>query len=610
MKDRIETLQIQRETSMRLTAAGPPCPTSNPFFGVGPITDMTADEAERRFLGFEFQRWLEKNYRKISESGQDLGPITKGELDRGMHRGYPADKVVLDMMRGIHRYFRFPKQNRMAVGLGGGHNGFTVCILHLIHPKNTAQQIFVDTPQPESKAAQQGGFFRQSWGTQLIELLRSSAKGKDNRLHFSELEGQIPTPHQLHSWGIQLFMGVGHETTGATTYSNQDIRNLLAWIDLNPQNHHAVIDGTSMVGAMPWPEELGKQIMDKCCIFMPFQKAVGGIPGYFVASFTPAALQLVEHNMKDPGWAIPRHLKIAVPENPQMPLSGKQTTELGPIYDAVQDKMLGGIINTFSNNAFAETTFGLLEMEKRIGDVSNLNRRSVMNRQRINDWVAAHPLFDLGVRDESRRGAAVTLLKVKDPDITVPVMHDRIIAKTKQLLGFEGISHPSGDHENGLDVARYVNPFPGTPGDFRAWIGGTRSASDITALLENLEYSYHRAKIVVLEEELAQLGVRVSAPPIQQYQRRTKSSSTIPETKVTNPLPREASEEIRHFSEKFCQQEFADKMRHSTESQAAIWGALSSIEDPARRAELIERHAAQLLQISNEYAALMKELGI
>ena len=199
------------------------------------------------------------------------------------------------------------------------------------------------------------------------------------------------------------------KTTGATTYSDQDIGNLLAWIDQNPEKHHAVIDGTSMVGAMPWPEELGQLIMDKCCIFMPFQKAVGGIPGYFVASFTPAALQLVEQNLKNPGWAIPRHLKIAVPENPQMPLSGKQTTELGPIYDAVQDKMLGGIINTFSNTAFAETTFGLLQMEKRIGNVSNLNQRSVINRRKVNEWVAAHPLFEWGVSDESRRGGRQSL---------------------------------------------------------------------------------------------------------------------------------------------------------------------------------------------------------
>ena len=102
-----------------------------------------------------------------------------------------------------------------------------------------------------------------------------------------------------------------------------------------------------------------------------------------------------------------------------------------------------------------------------------------------------------------RRGAAVTLLKVNDKDITDAAIHARIIARSKQILGYEGLTHPDGSHERGLDVARYVNAFPGTPGDYRAWIGGIRETVDITALLENLQYAYLRAKVVVLEEELA-----------------------------------------------------------------------------------------------------------
>ena len=38
----------------------------------------------------------------------------------------------------------------------------------------------------------------------------------------------------------------------------------------------------------------------------------------------------------------------------------------------------------------------------------------------------------------------------------------------------KGVTHPNGEHEAGLDVARYVNAFPGTPGDYRAWMGGIR----------------------------------------------------------------------------------------------------------------------------------------
>lgn len=501
-----QTWKAQRELALQATQSGPPARTSNPFFGVGPITDGTSDEADARLVRFEFDNWLEKNYRKLDDRGADLGPFTTAEVGRSMHRGYPADKFLLDMMREIHRYFEFPKANKMAVGLGGGHSGFTVCALHLVTANDPAQHVYVDTLRPESEAAKAGGFFRQSWGAQLIEMHRYAHNGDESRIHFAEEEGAIPSADTLEKMGIKLLIGVGHETTGATTYTAQDIANLLEWLGRNPAEHHAVLDATSMLGAMPWSEDAVRNVIAKCCLFMPFQKAIGGISGYFVVSFTPQALDLVERNQKSPSWAIPRQLKIVAPVDPKRPLTGERTVNVGPIYDPAQDKMLGGVINTYSTLAFAETTFGLLRSERRLGSVWDLYRRSARNRAAINDWVANHPLFELGVTDPERRGAAVTLLRVRDADITDADMHARIIARSKQILAYEGLTHPNGEHERGLDVARYVNAFPGTPGDYRAWIGGIRQVEDIGALLDNLQYAYLRAKIVVLEEELAKLG--------------------------------------------------------------------------------------------------------
>ena len=60
----VEQLKAAREDSIRATAGGPPPPTQNAFFGVGPITDMARDEADSRRLRFEFEHWLELNYRK------------------------------------------------------------------------------------------------------------------------------------------------------------------------------------------------------------------------------------------------------------------------------------------------------------------------------------------------------------------------------------------------------------------------------------------------------------------------------------------------------------------------------------------------------------------
>ena len=367
----VAQLLAQRQAALDLTAGGPPQRTSNQFFGVGPITDAVVDEAAGRAQRFEFEHWLEANYRKLDDKGRDIGPFTVAEISRSMHRGYPADKVILDMMREIHRYFGFPKENRMAVGLGGGHSGFTVCALHLISASDANQHIFVDTPAPESDAGKAGGFFRQSWGAQLVEMMRQAKGGDETRLHFSGAEGNIPSAEELKAKGIKLFFGVGHETTGATTYNAQDIKNLLAWLDADPAQHHAVLDATSLLGSMPWEVSLVAQVMRKCCFFMPFQKAIGGISGYFVTSFTPAALALIEANQKKPGFAIPRQLKLATPVDAKLPLSGERTVNLGPFYDPAQDKMLGGVINTFSILAFAETTFGLVAHGKARGRCGN-----------------------------------------------------------------------------------------------------------------------------------------------------------------------------------------------------------------------------------------------
>lgn len=500
------TLRDQLDKERNLTRPGPPKAPSNPFFGVGPITDATLDEVHSRQRRVEFDRWLEMNYRKVDDKGNDIGPFTTAEIARSMHRGYPADKILKDMMRSIHQYFEFPSQNLMAVGLGGGHSGFTVAIMHLMNPNKLKQQVYVDTPRPESSKAVSAGFFRQSWATQLIEMQKFVKNGDVDRLHFADTDGTIPTADQLEALGISLFIGVGHETTGANSYTQAEIKELVTWLDRDPESRHVIFDATSMLGAMPWGEEFVRQVVTKCCLFMPFQKAIGGISGYFVISLTPEALRLIESNQNDPAWAIPRQLKLAPSVDPKTPLTGKRSVAIGPFYDANQDRMLGGVINTYSALAFAETTFGLLQAARRVGSVSDLNRRSVQNRRVISDWIKRSSLLKFTVTEAERRGAAVMLLKVEDPDICDKEVHARIIARSKQLLGYEGITHVNGDFEEGLDAARYVNAFPGMPGDYRAWVGGIRDPEDLHLLLENLEYAYRRAKISVLEEELASQG--------------------------------------------------------------------------------------------------------
>ena len=308
----------------------------------------------------------------------------------GMHRGYPADKVLLDMMNEIHRYFEFPENVKIAVGLGGGHSGFTVAALHLVSANRQNQHIFVDTPEPESEIAKKIRIFSPVLGCAADRNVKNIPKTGQLIVCILQMMKAIFQQRQtLKDMGIKLFFGVGHETTGATTYTQEEIENLLSWIDMNPAEHHAVIDATSMLGAMPWDNSVVEQVMRKCCMFTPFQKAVGGVSGYFIFAMTDAANELINDNMKDPSWAIPRQLKIAVPVDPKMPFTSEITTHMGPIYDGAKKAMIGGIINTYSTLAFAETTFAILHNEKNIGDIKTLNNRAIANRQLVSDWVGS-----------------------------------------------------------------------------------------------------------------------------------------------------------------------------------------------------------------------------
>jgi hypothetical protein len=294
---------------------------------------------------------------------------------------------------------------------------------------------------------------------------------------------------------------------------------------------------------------------------------------------TPQALSLIDKNQNNPSWSIPRQVKLALPKDPMRPLSSEVTTDLGPIYDPETETMSSGIINTYSISALAETRFGLLRSERRIGSVREHNRRSVANREAVVNWVKNNDLLDLGVKDETRRGAAVTLLKVKDADIDDAEITAKVIAKSKQLLGFEGMTHANGEYEKGLDVARHVNAYPGTPGDYRAWIGGTRDESDIIALLNNIYYAYHRARIVVAEDLLADQGVEFEPQCA-------------------------AGQQGRDDSETFAE------LRGMSEAMAAFWGAMDATADEDRRQEMAKRYASQMMLDINRYQVLLDELEI
>ena len=52
------------------------------------------------------------------------------------------------------------------------------------------------------------------------------------------------------------------------------------------------------------------------------------------------------------------------------------------------------------------------------------------------------------------------------------------------------------------------------------------------------------------------------------------------------------------------------RLREAAEAMAAIWGALASATNDGSRRELINRHGAKLVKMSNNYATLMRKLGL
>nr|MBA3449351.1 phosphoglycerate dehydrogenase [Pseudaminobacter sp.] len=56
--------------------------------------------------------------------------------------------------------------------------------------------------------------------------------------------------------------------------------------------------------------------------------------------------------------------------------------------------------------------------------------------------------------------------------------------------------------------------------------------------------------------------------------------------------------------------EATTQAREAAEAMAAIWGALSVADDPARKQELIDRYGAKLVRSINHYAVLMDRLGL
>lgn len=93
-------------------------------------------------------------------------------------------------------------------------------------------------------------------GAQIIELMRLSKGGDEARLHFAENARNIPSPLVLQGKGVRSSLRCWSRNDGGHHLYQGQIQNLLAWIDSNPGEHHAMLDATSLLGSMPWGDDL------------------------------------------------------------------------------------------------------------------------------------------------------------------------------------------------------------------------------------------------------------------------------------------------------------------------------------------------------------------
>lgn len=184
-----------------------------PSFGVGPISDGSPGEVDRRLRPLERDRWLYASCRKTDEQGPDIGGYTASEIARSMHRGEPEASILRD----IHRF-------GLSAAPPCGASGRRPQRRHRLHSAPDDNERPGPTGpcphcRPEIGRNEPAGLFRHSWAARIIDLCRLSKNGTTERPLFACDQGSIPSLEAPDAMAIRLFIGGCHETTGATSHT-------------------------------------------------------------------------------------------------------------------------------------------------------------------------------------------------------------------------------------------------------------------------------------------------------------------------------------------------------------------------------------------------------
>lgn len=215
-----------------------------------------------------------------------------------------------------------------------------------------------------------------------------------------------------------------------------------------------ICDATSaaFAQALPW---------DKLDVTtFSWQKVLGGEGAHGILILSPRAVERLE--TYTPAWPLPKIFRL---------------TSKGKLIEGI---FVGETINTPSMLC-VEDYLVALKWAQGIGGLPALMDRANANAQAIWDFCAARPWIANLATDPATRSNTSVCLKFTDPRITDGEAFAKAVAKR---LEKEGAA---------FDVGAYRDAPPG----LRIWCGATVELTDITAMLQWLDWAFH-AEIAAL----------------------------------------------------------------------------------------------------------------
>ena len=275
---------------------------------------------------------------------------------------------------------------------------------------------------------------------------RDHLKLDDLRI-FEAPYGELPDLSQLDPDRDIVFPWNG--TTSGVRVPNGD------WIKPDRKGL-TICDATSAVFAydIPW---------DKLDVTTwSWQKVLGSEAAHGMLVLSPRAVERLESYTPD--RPLPKIFRM---------------TKKGKLNTAIFE---GSTINTPSMLA-VEDCLVALNWVRSIGGMPEMMRRSQKNYEAVAKWLESSNIFEFLCTDENVRSTTSLCLKVKDPWLTAQSDDEQkaFIKSLISLIDKEGAGHD-------------FNAYRTAPAGLRIWGGGTVEDSDISCLLEWIDWAYAQLK--------------------------------------------------------------------------------------------------------------------